>query len=269
MSECEKDCGNCDKECAERAPEKLPLNSASRVERVVAVASGKGGVGKSTVTAGLAVAAKKAGHSVGILDADITGPSIPKMFGVAPGARQDDRGIIPADAAGIKIMSMNLLLQDEESPVLWRGPILGGAVGQFWTDVCWGELDFLFLDMPPGTGDIPLTVYQSVPVDGVVLVSTPQDLVSMIVKKAYAMAEMMNIPVLGLVENMTEFVCPHCGKSFPLFGRTGELAAALGVLPLAELPFDPRVAALSDEGRFAEYDPAALEGAIEVLERIK
>ena len=223
----------------------------------IGVVSGKGGVGKSMVTASLANQKAKEGYKVGILDADITGPSIPKMYGLKGPANVDDKGVYPAVAAnGVKVMSINLLLPGEEEPVIWRGPVIAGTVKQFWTDVIWGDLDYLFVDMPPGTGDVPLTVFQSLPVDGVVIVSSPQDLVRMIVMKAYKMAQMMSVPVLGIVENYSYLVCPDCGKKLSIFGEShiDEIAAEIGVPVLGKMPIHPEFAELVDEGRFAEVD---------------
>ena len=271
MSECNHDCSNCSENCKSREIQKTPFNKDSSVKKVIGVVSGKGGVGKSTVTAMLAVLMNRKGYKTAVMDADITGPSIPKLFGIKPGAMQNEMGILPAvTKQGIKVMSINLLLQDEESPVVWRGPVIGGAVSQFWTDVYWGDLDYMFIDMPPGTGDVPLTVYQSLKLDGIVIVTSPQDLVSLIVKKAYNMASMMNIPVLGLVENMSCFVCPDCGKRYEIFGqsRIGDLAAELQTLVLGKMPIDPALAALADEGRFEENTADYLLGAADLIETI-
>ena len=236
---------------------KAKLNAHSSVKKVIGVVSGKGGVGKSFVTASLASAMVKKGYKVGILDADITGPSIPKMYGIHGQAYGTEEGILPAVAKdGTKVMSINLLVDDEEAPVIWRGPVIAGAVKQFWTDVVWGELDYLFVDMPPGTGDVPLTVFQSLPVDGVVIVTSPQELVQMIVKKAYNMAEMMKVPVIGIIENYSFLKCPDCGKEITLFGEShvDEVAGALGTRVLAKLPLDPSYAKAADEERFYELD---------------
>lgn len=271
MSECNHDCSNCGQDCESRTIEKIALNAHSSVKKVIGVVSGKGGVGKSTVTAMLAVLMNRKGYKTALLDADITGPSIPKLFGIQPGAKQDERGILPAvTAQGIKLMSINLLLQDAESPVVWRGPILGGAVTQFWTDVCWGDIDYMFIDMPPGTGDVPLTIFQSIPLDGIVIVTSPQDLVSMIVKKAYNMAAMMEIPVLGLVENMSYFTCPDCGKTYEIFGKShiSELAGELQTLVLGRMPIDPSLTALADEGKFEETTADYLQGAADLIETL-
>lgn len=246
------------------------FNSFSSVHKVIGVVSGKGGVGKSFVTAMLAVLMRRKGYKVGILDADITGPSIPKMFGITGTANTIEHGILPAETeAGIEVMSVNLLLDKEESPVIWRGPILGNVVKQFWTDVIWGELDYMFIDMPPGTGDVPLTVFQSIPLDGVVIVTSPQDLVSMIVKKAYNMAKMMNIPILGLVENMSYVKCPDCGKELSIFGESklSEVAKDTGLEVLGRLPIDPAIAKLVDEGKFEKFENAYLEEAADLIEK--
>ena len=243
-------------------------NKKQHLARVITVTSGKGGVGKSFVTASLACAMHKAGYKVGILDADITGPSIPKMFGVHGTAFGTDQGIIPLESKeGIPVMSINLLVEDEEQPVIWRGPVIAGAVKQFWTDVVWGELDYLFVDMPPGTGDVPLTVFQSLPVDGVVVVTSPQELVQMIVKKAYNMAQMMKVPVLGIVENFSYLECPDCGKKISVFGEShvDQVAGELGIPVFAKLPIDPSKAAAADAGEFYGTDHSAFETAIAAL----
>ena len=271
MSEsCSGNCASCGSDCGERKAESLlaQLNPKSQVKKVIAVVSGKGGVGKSTVTAQLAVAMARKGHRVGILDADITGPSIPKAFGVSECQGADQSGLYPAlTQSGIQVMSINLLLDNDTDPVLWRGPVIAGAVKQFWTDVIWENVDYLFVDMPPGTGDVPLTVFQSLPVDGIVVVTTPQDLVSMIVTKAVKMAEMMHIPVLGLVENYSYFRCPDCGKEHAIFGESHieRVAADLGLKVLARLPIDPAVAAACDAGRIEELDPNYLTAVAELL----
>ena len=254
MSECTHDCSSCGESCGERqTPQDLsaPMNALSHISHVIAVMSGKGGVGKSLVTATLAAAAAKAGKRVGILDADITGPSIPKALGITQRAEADELGIYPVlSHGGIPVMSLNLLMESETEPVVWRGPVIAGAVTQFWTDVVWGELDYLFVDMPPGTGDVPLTVFQSLPVDGAIVVTSPQDLVSMIVTKAVKMARMMDIPVLGLIENYSYFQCPDCGAKHPVFGESKleQVAADLDLPVLARLPIDPALAAQFDAG---------------------
>lgn len=240
----------------------VPANAYSSVKRVIGVISGKGGVGKSLVTASLARMMKEKGYNVGILDADITGPSIPKMYGVHEMARGSEEGIFPCIAKdGTRIMSVNLLLEDEDAPVIWRGPVIAGVVKQFWSDVIWDDLDYLFVDMPPGTGDVPLTVFQSLPVDGVVIVTSPQDLVQMIVKKAYNMAKQMNIPVLGIVENYSYVKCPDCGKELKVFGESHieEIAAELGVPVLGKMPIDPNIAEMVEAEKFYEAENPYLE----------
>ena len=262
----ERECSNssCSKESCEgcaSAKQKqsfaAEMNVYSDVKHVIGIVSGKGGVGKSMVTASLANELSAAGYRVGIMDADITGPSIPRMYGLTGPAQADDNGILPVLTDNeIKVMSINLLLPTEDTPVIWRGPVIAGTVKQFWTDVIWGDLDYLFVDMPPGTGDVPLTVFQSLPVDGVVIVSSPQDLVRMIVMKAYKMAQMMSVPVLGIVENYSYLVCPDCGKKLSIFGEShiDEIAAEIGVPVLGKMPIHPEFAELVDEGRFAEVD---------------
>jgi Mrp family chromosome partitioning ATPase len=241
------------------------MNAYSDIRHVIGVVSGKGGVGKSFVTASLAVQMAKAGYKVGIMDADITGPSIPKMFGVHGNVVGDERGMIPLESKdGIKVMSINLLMEDEEAPVVWRGPVIAGVVKQFWNETVWGDLDYLFVDMPPGTGDVPLTVFQSLPVDGIVIVTSPQELVQLIVKKAYNMAQLMHIPVLGVVENFSYLKCPDCGKEIKLFGEShiNETAAELGIRVLGKLPLDPEYAKLADEEDFYRIDNPYLEAAV-------
>ncbi|MBQ3093647.1 MAG: Mrp/NBP35 family ATP-binding protein [Clostridia bacterium] len=271
MAECSHDCSSCSQKC-DQASQYAVLNQFSQIKRVVAVGSGKGGVGKSSVTAMLAVLMARRGYKVGVLDADITGPSIPKAFGITRKARGSEMGILPEEThMGIKVMSINLLLQDDTQPVVWRGPVLGGAVTQFWTDVAWGMLDVLFIDMPPGTGDVPLTVYQSLPVDGAVIVSTPQSLVQMVVSKAHKMTQMLGIPVLGLVENMSYITCPDCGKKLALFGEEGALDAAakeMDIPLLAKLPMDAQVAALCDSGEIERVLCEELDGAADAVEEL-
>ena len=256
MSEqCTHNCDTCGVDCPSRnQPESLrePCNQYSNVKKVIGVVSGKGGVGKSLVTGLLAVAARRKGFETAVLDADITGPSIPQIFGLHTKAMGDERGILPVETVtGIKTMSINLLMEDETDPVVWRGPVIGGAVKQFWTDVVWEDVDFMFVDMPPGTGDVPLTVFQSLPVDGIVIVASPQELVGMIVSKAVKMAQMMNIPVLALVENMSYITCPDCGRKISVFGesRADEIAGRFGIPFVARIPIDPQLAALCDAGR--------------------
>ena len=271
MADCTHNCESCGSNCAERTDfiEK-PLES-THVKKVIGVVSGKGGVGKSSVTSMLAVAMNREGYEVAVMDADITGPSIPRAFGITAKAQADDEGIIPvATKTGIKTMSINLLLENDSDPVVWRGPVIGGAVKQFWTDVVWGDVDFMFVDMPPGTGDVALTVFQSLPVDGIIVVTSPQELVSMIVGKAVKMAEMMNIPVLGLVENMSYFKCPDCGKEYPVFGesRLEEVAAEYGVDVLGRLPIDPKLAAACDKGMIELFEGDWLDGAADKIEKL-
>lgn len=237
-------------------------HKASSIKKVIAVVSGKGGVGKSLTTSLLASYAQKQGMSVGIMDADITGPSIPKMFGVSEHATGSSEGIDTVlSPSGMQLMSMNLLLDDETMPVIWRGMVISGTVMQFWTDVVWKDLDLLFIDMPPGTGDVPLTVFQSIPIAGIVIVTTPQDLVKMVVEKAVNMAKIMHIPVLGLVENMSYLACPDCGKRIEVFGasKAKAIAAEYGIPSVARMPLDPKISQLADEGRIEDYDGNALE----------
>ena len=272
MSEaCSGNCSSCSSsDCGSRTKESLlaPANPGSHVKKVIAVVSGKGGVGKSTVTSMLACAMAKQGHSTAILDADITGPSIPKAFGVNECREATEAGIVPAiSKEGIQVMSINLLLDDEIAPVLWRGPVLAGAVKQFWTDVIWGDVDYLFVDMPPGTGDVPLTVFQSLPIDGIIVVATPQDLVSMIVAKAVNMARMMEIPVLGFVENYSYYQCPDCGKKTKVFGKShlDAMSQQYNIPILARLPIDPTVAQMADMGCIEQVDLTAIEPAAQAL----
>ena len=273
MSEgCSGSCESCSQSCGERKAESLlaAQNAKSNVKHVIAVVSGKGGVGKSTVTSLLAVAMRKLGYSVGILDADLTGPSIPQAFGLHEPAVGSDDGILPAVTTdGIKVMSVNLLLPDAADPVVWRGPVLAGAVKQFWSDVIWGDVDYLFVDLPPGTGDVPLTVFQSLPVNGVVIVTSPQALVSMIVEKAVRMARMMNVPVYGFVENYSYLACPDCGKHIEVFGKSklNELALQYSLPVLARLPIDPAVAALCDAGKMEEADVSGVMAAAELMSK--
>ena len=270
---CTHDCSTCGQNCASRqVPQDFieKLNAVSNVKKVIGIVSGKGGVGKSLVTSMMAVQMSRRGYHTAILDADITGPSIPKCFGIhAGGAENSNYGIIPAKTAGgIDIMSVNLLLQEETAPVVWRGPVIAGAVKQFWTDVVWQDVDYMFVDMPPGTGDVPLTVFQSLPVDGIIIVTSPQELVSMIVTKAVNMARMMNIPVLGVVENMSYVECPDCGKQIKIFGEShiDETAASMGLAVLAKLPVDPAIAAACDAGNAEELDVSRLDTAAAAVE---
>ena len=271
MSSCNGNCSSCGSDCADRKAESLlaALNPKSTVKKVIAVVSGKGGVGKSTVTSMLAVAMARRGKRVGILDADITGPSAPTAFGVKECQGASEEGLYPAmTRGGIQVMSINLLLDNPADPVVWRGPVIAGAVKQFWTDVIWEDVDYLFVDMPPGTGDVPLTVFQSLPVDGIVIVTSPQDLVSMIVSKAVKMANMMHILVLGFVENYSYLQCPDCGKKINVFGEShlDEVAASFGLPVLARLPIDPKVAHCYDSGLMETVDTENVNGVIEAVE---
>ena len=275
MSECTHDCSSCGESCGERtAPMDLhaPCNELSSVGKVIAVVSGKGGVGKSTVTCSLAAAMARLGKKTAVLDADITGPSVPTAFGIHEHAVGSELGIYPAvSKGGVALMSLNLLTENETDPVIWRGPVIAGTVKQFWTDVIWGDVDYMFVDMPPGTGDVPLTVFQSLPVDGVIVVTSPQDLVSMIVTKAVKMAEMMNIPILGLVENYSYFKCPDCGGEHALFGesKVEQVAAGLGLKVLAKLPIDPALAKACDQGVIELYEGDWVDQAADRLEQVE
>ena len=276
MSEtCNHDCNNCGETCSERSNEQLdfsaPENSSSHINKVIGVVSGKGGVGKSLITSLMAVSMCRRGHKVAILDADITGPSIPKSFGIHDQLVADEDGIIPAESrTGIKLMSVNLMLKNETDPVIWRGPILAGTVKQFWTDTKWGDIDYMFVDMPPGTGDVPLTVFQSLPLNGILIVTSPQELVGMIVEKAANMAEMMNIPVLGIIENMSYFKCNECGKEHRIFGESHleEIADRSGISEIARLPIDPAIAAACDSGNIEELDVPWLDNTEDMLETL-
>ena len=272
MSECTHDCSTCGENCGERTEPQSFLkehNPAARVGKVFGVVSGKGGVGKSMVTSQLAVLMSRKGYQVGVLDADVTGPSIPKCFGGRQRAMADERGMIPVPTStGIQLMSVNLLLDNETDPVLWRGPVIGGVVTQFWTDVIW-DVDYLFVDMPPGTGDVALSVFQSLPLDGLIIVASPQELVSMVVEKAVKMAEMMNVPIVGIVENMSYLLCPDCGKEIPLFGpgRTQAAADAHSLKLLARMPLNPELASLTDAGRIEDFQGDWLENLAGILEK--
>ncbi|NLO85201.1 MAG: Mrp/NBP35 family ATP-binding protein [Clostridiales bacterium] len=271
MSECTHDCSSCGESCGDRSKPQSMLtkpNELSHIKKVIGVCSGKGGVGKSMVTALLAVLAQRQGLKVGILDADITGPSIPKAFGLTDRAGGSDEGIYPVTTkTGIDVMSLNLLLENASDPVVWRGPVIAGAVGQFWTDVIWGDKDILFIDMPPGTGDVMLTVFQTIPVDGVVLVSTPQQLVEMIVEKALKMAGMMNIPVVGMVENMSYIQCPDCDCKVEVFGKShlAEIAERYGIELTAKLPIDPKLAGGVDKGMIELFNGDWLDKVADAL----
>ena len=269
MAGCSHDCSNCSEKCSKESL-LAPQNQASNVKHVIGVVSGKGGVGKSLVTSMLAVTMQRRGYKAAILDADITGPSIPKAFGLKSGNVQgNDLGMFPEmTKTGIEVMSLNLLVDDETKPVVWRGPVIAGTVKQFWSDVVWNEVDYMFVDMPPGTGDVPLTVFQSLPVDGIIIVTTPQDLVSMIVEKAVNMAKLMNVPILGLVENMSYALCPDCGKRIDIFGESkAEKTAKQYDIPLlAQIPIDPRLTALIDKGSIEIMDNNYLSAAADALE---
>ncbi len=268
MSECTHDCSSCSSNCASRQEPQSLLekpNALSNVGKVIGVVSGKGGVGKSLVSSMLAVGMQRAGKHAGILDADITGPSIPKAFGIKERVAATEMGMIPVKSKmGIDIMSVNLMLDNDTDPVVWRGPVIAGVVKQFWTDVIWNDVDYLFVDMPPGTGDVPLTVFQSLPVDGIVIVTSPQELVSMIVQKAVKMANMMNIPILGIVENMSYAVCPDCGKKIYVYGEshTAEVAKEYGIPLLAQLPFDPSLARNCDQGVIELHECTEIDCAV-------
>lgn len=272
MSEnCSHNCEHCDETCSDRTQESLleKLHTGSHVEKVIGVVSGKGGVGKSLVTSLLATTAQQRGLRTAILDADITGPSIPKIFGIHERAKGTDDGIVPAvTQTGISVMSLNLLTKDETDPVIWRGPIIAGMVKQFWTDVLWGDVDYLFVDMPPGTGDVPLTVFQSIPVDGIVIVTTPQELVGMIVEKAVKMSNMMNIPIFGLVENMSYAVCPHCGETLHIFGDShiDSIAEKYHIHSVAKLPMDSNLATACDRGVIEDYGEAWLHPLFDAIQ---
>ncbi len=269
---CSHDCSNCSENCADRtAPQDLieKLNAMSSVKKVIGIVSGKGGVGKSLVTSSLAVELNRRGYTTAVLDADVTGPSIPKAFGINEKARGNEFGILPATTkTGIQLMSVNLLLENETDPVVWRGPVIAGTVKQFWSDVIWKDVDYMFVDMPPGTGDVPLTVFQSLPLDGIVVVTSPQELVSMIVSKAIKMAEMMNIPVLGVVENMSYFECKECKAQHKIFGEShiDEIAQQFGTQVLAKVPMDASLAKCVDTGSIELFVGNYFENATNVIE---
>ncbi len=271
---CSGNCGSSAEICDERKEKQTDFrefpHEMSHIKKVIAIVSGKGGVGKSSVTSMLAVSMRRLGYRVAILDADITGPSIPKAFGITEKASGSDIGIFPIiSKTGIRLMSINLLLEHDSDPVIWRGPILGGTVKQFWTDVIWGDIDYMFIDMPPGTGDVPLTVFQSLSIDGIVIVTSPQELVSMIVSKAVKMAEMMHIPVLGLVENLAYFKCPDNDKEYKIFGESHieEIAEKHQMPVLAKVPIDPRISAVCDRGIVELFDGDWFESAVKILEQ--
>ena len=273
MAGCNGNCESCHSNCSAKENGSLivPTGEFNDIGHIVAVVSGKGGVGKSMVTSMLAVEMSRRGYKVGILDADITGPSIPKAFGVVDRAMQNELGILPAETkTGIKIMSVNMMLEKSDAPVVWRGPVIAGLVKQFWQEVVWGELDYLFVDCPPGTGDVPLTVFQIMPLDGAVVVTSPQDLVSLIVKKALNMAELMNIPVLGLVENMSYVKCPDCGKEFSVFGKgSDDISAETGVPVIAKMPIDVELAKQVDMGVIELFEGDYLSSAADKVEELK
>ncbi len=269
---CSHDCSSCGKDCSSRKQESMlkKPHKKSSVKKVIGIVSGKGGVGKSLTTSLLASYAHKQGKSVGIMDADITGPSIPHMFGVKDRVTGSEAGIDTVlSPSGMQLMSMNLLLDDETTPVVWRGMVISGTVMQFWTDVIWKDVDLLFIDMPPGTGDVPLTVFQSIPIAGIVIVTTPQDLVKMVVEKAVNMANMMNIPVLGLVENMSYLTCPDCGKKMEIFGasKAKAIAAEYGIPAVARMPLDPNISKLADAGRIEDYETDGLQEVFAQIEK--
>lgn len=277
MSEenCTGSCGSCKADCASRQPSKEdllePANKYSKIKRVIGVVSGKGGVGKSFVTSYLSVCMQKKGYQTAILDADITGPSIPKSFGIKGKVSNGLQGIVPAESEnGTKIMSINLLMDKEDAPVIWRGPVIAGAVKQFWTEVAWGDVDYMFVDMPPGTGDVPLTVFQSLPLDGIIIVTSPQELVSMIVKKAVNMANAMDIPILGIVENYSYIQCDCCGKKMSVFGEShvDEVAQECELKVLAKLPLDSAIAKQVDAGKIEDLDADYLEEASTFIEQV-
>lgn len=270
VENCSHNCEGCTENCSERTKESFSEkpNEMSRIKKVIGVVSGKGGVGKSLVTSLLAVLAQRKGYKTAIMDADITGPSIPKAFGLRGHAEASEWGLFPVKtAAGIGVMSLNLLMKNETDPVVWRGPLISGAVKQFWTDVIWGDVDYMFIDMPPGTGDVALTVFQSIPVDGIVIVASPQELVGMIVEKAVNMAKMMDVPVLTLVENMSYITCPDCGKEIHVFGEShiDEIAQKHGVETVARMPIDPALAAACDAGTIESFNGVWLDGVLEKL----
>ena len=270
MAECSHDCSNCSSKCGKESL-LAPANSASKIKKVIGVVSGKGGVGKSLVTSMLAVTMQRRGYKSAILDADITGPSIPKAFGLGCGIIEgSELGMFPAlTKTGIEVMSVNLLLDDASKPVVWRGPVIAGTVKQFWTDVVWNEVDYMFVDMPPGTGDVPLTVFQSLPLDGIIIVTSPQDLVSLIVEKAVNMAKLMDVKVLGLVENYSYILCPDCGKVIRPYGESkiDSLAAQYGTNVLAQLPIDPELASLCDKGVIELFEGDYVERACDFIEK--
>ncbi|HWT27011.1 MAG TPA: Mrp/NBP35 family ATP-binding protein [Mobilitalea sp.] len=274
MSSCNQNCNSCSSDCGDRKNTKTDFSvqphELSNIKKVIGIVSGKGGVGKSLVTSLMAVTMNRRGYHSAVLDADITGPSIPKAFGIKEKAVGSEMGLYPVKSkTGIDVMSINLLLNNDTDPVVWRGPVIAGTVKQFWSDVIWNDVDYMFVDMPPGTGDVPLTVFQSLPVDGIIIVTSPQELVSMIVGKAVKMAKMMNIPILGLVENMSYFKCPDCGKEYSVFGdgHVDEIAKKYDINKVAKLPIDPKLAAAVDKGMIELFDGTWLEDIADVLEK--
>ncbi len=273
MSGCSGNCSGCASDCSSRNPKDMhiPAGKNSNIKNVIGVVSGKGGVGKSLVTSLMASAMQSNGFKAAILDADVTGPSIPKSFGVNGRAEGTDEYLLPKESeTGIKMMSVNFLLEKEDSPVVWRGPVISGVIQQFWKDVAWGDVDYMFVDMSPGTGDVPLTVFQSIPLKGIIIVTTPQDLVTMIVKKAYNMAKLMNIPIIGIIENMSYAICPDCGKHINIFGesKAEKISKELGVPILAKIPMEPDTAALVDEGKVEKIGDKYLAEAVKALKGI-
>lgn len=273
MSECTHDCSSCGEECGERSRESFlePANSMSKIGKVIGIVSGKGGVGKSLVTAMTASAIAAQGSRTAVLDADITGPSMPKIFGIEDKAKGSEYGILPSvSKGGVKLMSVNLLLENTTDPVVWRGPVIAGTVKQFWTDVVWDDVDYMLVDMPPGTGDVPLTVFQSLPVDGIIVVTSPQELVSMIVGKAVKMAEMMDIPILGLVENMSYLECPDCGRKIEVFGKShiDETAKEYGLKVLGRIPINPEIAKKCDAGCVEQLDTTCLNATVDAIKAL-
>jgi len=271
MSNCNHDCSHCSEDCSSRVIEKLKPHEFTSIGKIYAIISGKGGVGKSLITSLIASNLSKKGYRVGIIDADVTGPSMPQSFGLAGKmAESDESGLYPVQTkTGIKVMSANLLMPNQEEPIVWRGPMIGSFVQQMFTDVIFGELDYLIIDMPPGTGDVPLTVFQMIPVDGIIVVTSPQDLVGMVVAKSINMAKMMNIPIVGVVENMAYLECPDCGKKINIYGKGSykENVERQGLEIIAELPIDPSIAKLVDEGKIEDYETTALNKAVELIEK--
>ena len=268
--DCDHNCSTCSSKCSD-APKKDELHPFAEVKKVISVVSGKGGVGKSIVTSLMSVLMQRRGYNSAVLDADITGPSIPKAFGIKEKATGDENGLYPVvSKLGTQIMSVNLLLENETDPVIWRGPIIAGTVKQFWTDVLWNNVDYMFVDMPPGTGDVPLTVFQSLPVDGIIVVTSPQELVSMIVEKAVKMADMMNIPILGIVENMSYFECPDCGKQHEIFGKSNiaEIAKSHNIDTISKLPVNPKLAAACDKGMIELFEGDWLDNMADIIEKL-